>query len=307
MQVVRERNNVLRSRIDAVRKSRDNQNASLKRCRKRFLLKTREIFKDETSLMLDLLCNLCLACFKISILLRLVDSARLSSKNKRFAKLKDTLRNECSSIIDNSSDSRIVDSAKLVLGVINYYSGLDKGSLTYFESMQDKSLLQKYAFVEYFITALKYADILEPARSPSDLIKSIDETFLDNTENVYGLIAGINSCRLMSVPDRVFTSRQILGRYLPAINVQDQALLWMNEFLGDSQMLLESTAQNYQYDHTLNIGIMDYKMIDINFCSHPIMSTMASALAWNQALGLTFDESTEVGLSLNSVLQTSNE
>ena len=311
LQVVRERNNVMRSRIDSLRKSRDNQSASLKRCRKQlsFTRKQREIFKDETSLMLDLLCRSLPSLFQnINFLAQLVDSARLSSKNKRFAKLKDTLRNECSSIIDNSSDSRIVDSAKLVLGVINYYSGLDKGSLTYFESMQDKSLLQKYAFVEYFITALKYADILEPARSPSDLIKSIDETFLDNTENVYGLIAGINSCRLMSVPDRVFTSRQILGRYLPAINVQDQALLWMNEFLGDSKMLLESTAQNYQYDHTLNIGIMDYKMIDINFCSHNLgdyVQTMASALAWNQALGLTFDESTEVGSSLNSVLQTS--
>ena len=77
--------------------------------------------------------------------------------------------------------------------------------------------------------------------------------------------------------------------------------------LGDSQMLLESTAQNYQYDHTLNIGIMDYKMIDINFCSHnlEIMSNDGLCARLESSIRSTFDESTE-GLSLNSVLKLLN-
>ena len=183
LQSSRKQSEVLRSRIDILRKDRDNQKSALKACRNQLSLsrRQRDVFSDETSLILDMLCRSLPGLFhNTNFLAQLVDSARLSAKSKRFAKLKDALRNECSSIIDNSSDLNIVDSAKLVLGIINYYSGLDKGSLTYFESIQDKSILQKYAFVEYFNTILKYADTLQPPRSPIDLIKSVDEAYLCN-------------------------------------------------------------------------------------------------------------------------------
>ena len=43
--------------------------------------------------------------------------------------------------------------------------------------MQDKSLLQKYAFVEYFKTALKYADILEPVDLQAILLSPLTKHF----------------------------------------------------------------------------------------------------------------------------------
>ena len=300
--------NILTSRVDYLRRDRDNQKSTLNKCRNQlsFTRKQSESFSDETSLVLDLFCRSLPSLFQnTNNLAELVDLARLSCKNKRFAKLKDALRNECSSIIDNSSDLKIVDSAKLVLGIINYYSGLDKGSLTYFESIQDKSILQKFAFVEYFNTILKYADTLQPPRSPFDLIKSVDEAYLGNESNMYGLIAGINSCRSMSVPDRILHSQHILDKQL--CEFSDNSLVWMSDFLTDSKMSLESSHQSQQDDDVLNIGIMDYKMIDINFCSGNLgdyVQTMASALAWNQALGLTYDATTEIGSSLNSVLES---
>ena len=250
----------------------------------------RDIISDENLHLLELLCSSVqkLLLDKSSLGL-LVDYARFSASSSRLFKLREILRDECSSIIDSSKDCFATDSAKLILGVINFHSGLDKGSLTYFESIKYKAILQEFAFAEYVKTSFKYLDSIQPLTTPNELLSSIDEMYLRSSKNVADLVVAINSCRLMSVAERVIASQHLSQKYLSKEEIEEETTLWAINFLKDSKKSLQSSRDSIKNEEDLmNIGIMDYKMLDKNFCSGNLgdyVQTMASALAWNQALG----------------------
>ena len=238
----------------------------------------------------------------------LVDCARECAVNANFSRLKTSLQNECSWTIDNSDSQISIDSSKLILGVINFHRGLDKGSLLYFESIVDQSLLPKFAFLEYYRTVFKYTEILKSGLSPRELLRSIDETYLSCEKNAFSLVAAINSCGEIPVEERVNTSQVIFNKFLSLLGENDQHISWSKKFLNESKLVTNSCFKSSDNnDKLLNVGIMDYKTVDLDFCSSNLgdyVQTMVSALAWNQALGINFVPSTKIGDALNVVLET---
>ena len=300
-----------RQKLTALSQDLDRQKTlSLQRRQQAESLRSqRRTYRKEHELLLELLSSSASSLLTEQKSLNiLVDYARFSTSSIRFSSLKNNLQNACSSIIDNSNEQRVVDSAKLLLGVINYYSGLEKGSLSYFQAIADKSLLPEFAFVEYYRTAFKYSNIHKSNLSPAELLHTVDDVYLNNEENVFALVAGINSCSDMPIVDRVSSSQMILAKYSAAHKISNKSLLWAKNYLDQSMLSMKQSCElNQTNEDVINVGIMDYKMVDLDFTSGNLgdyVQTIASALAWNQALGVKFSEDSDVGKAINTTLDS---
>ena len=238
-------------------------------------------------------------------------SKNFTSLNK-FGMYRECIRNASGYIIENdNSDLISIDAAKISMGIINLNNGLNYGAYSYFKAVKNKELLYKSVPTEYLfslaIQGIKFFENKYFSSEERELYLSLIEkkNFGFNLIKIYSSHKEIESNKKMEEIKRILpTEKDIISD-----NFDPDTFKWINYYCFQRPRYLKEFQLNSNTEKLINIGVMDYKMIDLKFCSGNLgdyVQTLASVLAWRKGLGADFSDSSELGKNLNKIFKDIN-
>jgi lipopolysaccharide biosynthesis glycosyltransferase/uncharacterized protein (DUF3084 family) len=308
--VIRGQRDKLKERLETVRQQRDNIRNQASVIKRR-----QENIQAEYLETINIVANAMEMSLKENDLYVLASTlAHHATKKSSHSQIRESLRNACSHLLNSSSSGLLRDKAHILLSIINFNNGLGFGAYTYLKDALSEDLKITYALHSYLSTTLQF-DQGDPEKHLGDaerILFNLNIPFDSNT--VTCILKSVTSAK--NIPP--LRKRELCSHYLKKLTFEaldaSRQLTWANEFCHSRIQRLQASTQIYDnldvQGEIINIGIMDYKVIDINFCSGNLgdyVQSIASALAWSQATGLSFDTSTTLGCTLNRVLNANTD
>lgn len=239
-------------------------------------------------------------------------ASNLATK-KSFSCYKNAIRNLCGFYLDSPAhqSSELCDYAKILMGIINFNSGIEYGSYTYFKQVCDERLLLKYC-PGLSLCVFAIYDLESYSRFYNLILGQIKSARIYLSSSLYlDIIKAISIANHISSDRKIPQIKQALNELGP-FHCTDKdgdsdKLKWSLEY--PSRDALGTTYRDVNRDSTkiVNIGVMDYKMIDLDYCSGNLgdyVQTLASILAWKMAVPCKFTKTTFIS---NSVTQIFDE
>ena len=202
------------------------------------------------------------------------------------------------------------DIKNLIFGLFTFYNlSLKKFAYSYLSSIDNKELIYKYALPEYlYLTATNNVKIFE---KKSEEIQNQLIFEKKSWELLFFLIKGYSINPLIDENSKLKKIRTLINKIsLSKIKTNNENFSWINYYVNARfNYIKEFYSKRKNKREKFNIGIMDYKTIDLNFCSSNLgdyVQTIVSALAWQRALNINFSENFELGKVLNKVINHNN-